>query len=66
MSDFYEFEHECDKMPDGISFCKIKGFKSSQFNIHEYRGGIATQDTTFFGFRYCPYCGEDMEKKVAR
>lgn len=57
---FYVFDHECDTMPDNVSFCKLNGSTSSQFTIDQYERGTASQ-TTLYGFRYCPYCGEDME-----
>lgn len=64
---FYAFKHECDAMPDCISFCKLNGSDTSQFAIDMRERGTeiqARQTTVIYGFRYCPYCGEDME--VAR
>ena len=58
---FYEFEHECDRMPEGVRFCKINGGTRSQFSVEKYVHGIALHSTVLYGFRYCPYCGEDME-----
>lgn len=58
---FYEFNHECDAMPDGVSFCKICECSSSQFTVETRIYGAARQSATLYGFRYCPYCGEDME-----
>ena len=58
---FYEFEHECDAMPDGVRFCKMNGSSSSQFTVDQYQSRVGLQSTVLYGFRYCPYCGEDME-----
>ena len=58
---FYAFNHECDAMPDGVSFCKIDGSATSQFTIDQYMRGVVLHTTVLYGFRYCPYCGEDME-----
>lgn len=66
MSGFYEFKHECDAMPDGISFCKINGSSSNQFTIDVRTSGVLLHLTTLYGFRFCPYCGEDMEKVAKR
>ena len=63
MSDFWEFNHECKKMPEGVRFAKIKGSTASQFTVDTYRSGTSLQSTTFYGFRYCPYCGKDMDAK---
>ena len=60
MSSFYEFEHECEKMPDDIRFCKIYGGSSSQFTV-EARTRRGKMTTTFYGFNYCPYCGEKVD-----
>lgn len=61
MNKFYDFEHECDTMPEGVRFCKINGSSFSQFTFDKYTCGIGVHSTTLYGFRYCPYCGEDME-----
>ena len=61
MSDFFEFKHECDKMPDDIRFLKINGSTSSQFTIEASKSGAGHLMTTLYGFRFCPYCGDDME-----
>lgn len=58
---FYEFDHECDAMPDGVSFCKINGGTTSQFTVEQYKSVVVLHTTVLYGFRYCPYCGEDME-----
>ena len=58
---FYDFNHECDAMPEGVSFLKINGSCSSQFAICQSEKGVGLQQTTLYGFRFCPYCGEDME-----
>ena len=62
MSAIYEFDHECEHMPDGIVFCKVKGSSSSLFMFDISKGGVGKQQTALWGFRYCPYCGADMEK----
>ena len=59
-NDFYEFEHRCDAMPEDVSFCKINGVKNSQFSI-DRRDKTVMQCTAFYGFRFCPYCGERIE-----
>ena len=63
MSDFYKFDHECDQMPDGITFCKLKMSDESQFTVERYDSRTVLQTTVLYGFRYCPYCGEDMEAR---
>ena len=60
MSDFYEFEHECELMPIGVRFCKIKGADSSQFAVNDSTHGLCMHHTVLYGFRYCPYCGEKL------
>lgn len=61
--DFYEFKHECDAMPDGIRFIKLRGSRSSQFSVDQSKSHLALQSTTLYGFRFCPYCGKDMERE---
>lgn len=58
---FYEFDHKCERMPYGVSFCKINGSSTSQFTLDSYKSSKFTHSTTLYGFRYCPYCGKDME-----
>ena len=65
MRNIYEFEHECEAMPESVRFVKINGSLSSQFTIETRIMKIgALQSTTLYNFRYCPYCGEDMERKA--
>jgi hypothetical protein len=58
---FYEFEHECDAMPEHVRFCKINGDTRSQFTYEACSRGIGLHLTTLYGVRFCPYCGDDME-----
>lgn len=65
MKDFYEFQHECNAMPDGTSFCKINGSSQSQFTVESMKYNADEQfaflsSTTIYGFKFCPYCGEAM------
>ena len=57
---FYEFDHECEKMPENVSFCHIKGCRSTQFTFSKYVDNIGLSSTTLYGFDFCPYCGKDM------
>lgn len=61
MDNFYEFDHECDKMPDGVSFCKVKSAASTQFTSEKYISNTCLFSTTLYGFKYCPYCGEKVD-----
>jgi hypothetical protein len=61
MDDFYEFNHECEAMPDGVRFLKIDGSRSSQFSVQKHYDGVALHLTTIYGFRFCPYCGWEVE-----
>lgn len=58
---FYEFEHECDAMPDCVKFCKLNGSASSQFEVRRYKQHESLQTTVLYGFKYCPYCGEKLD-----
>ena len=58
--DFYEFDHRCEKMPENVSFCKIKNASSSQFTYEKYEQGIANEAFTLYRFKYCPYCGAEV------
>ena len=62
---FYEFEHECDAMPDGTRFCKINGTSQSQFTVEsmecDANQHVAFMNsTTIYGFKFCPYCGQKV------
>lgn len=62
MSDnFYEFQHKCKAMPNNVSFAKINGSRDSQFTFEKTVVGTGLFSTILYGFRYCPYCGEDMK-----
>ena len=64
MSDFYDFKHRCETMPDDVSFCKLKGSEVNLFTADRYVTNSVEYKTIFFGFRFCPYCGkscDDME-----
>lgn len=64
-SDFYVFKHRCFDIPDEVSFCKIKDSKSSQFTVHKYVSDSVAFETTLYGFKYCPYCGEEFIEEPA-
>ena len=61
MSAFYEFNHECEHMPESVKFCKIKDSSSSIFLFDISERGVGKLQTALWGFRFCPYCGMDME-----
>lgn len=64
MSGIYsESYHECDAMPDKARFLSGNIDMPSMFTLEHIDrapdGHIVSNDTTtFYGFRYCPYCGE--------
>lgn len=56
----YDFKHQCDEMPQDIDFCKLKGSVTSQFSSKKYVPDMGYFQTTLYGFKYCPYCGEKL------
>ena len=61
MDSVYEYEHECEAMPTCVTFYKLRQCSTSTFAVESSVRGALRQSTAFYGFRYCPYCGEDME-----
>lgn len=62
---FYEFLHECDEMPEELdSICRIKGSRSSQATYAKYISGVGTFSTTLYDWKFCPYCGEKLERSA--
>ena len=57
----YSFEHKCDKMPTGVEFLKLSWSRTNQFTYRHSETGAVNVSVTLYGFRYCPYCGEDMK-----
>lgn len=57
----YRFDHRCDAMPDEVSFLQLSWSSRSQFTVETSEPGTVKQRTVLYGFRYCPYCGKDME-----
>lgn len=57
---FLMFDHECEKMPEEVSFCRFKDSYSSQFTFRKYVESIGASSMTLYGFDFCPYCGKDM------
>lgn len=59
---FYKFNHECQKMPEGVSFFQIKGSNSTQFMFERYTSRVGANVTTLYNFNFCPYCGARVKE----
>lgn len=61
MPSFIEYDHRCDKMPDEMhGICKLKGSSTSQATVEKSVPHFARFYMTFYGFEFCPYCGERL------
>lgn len=57
---FYDFNHECDKMPDAVNgIFKLKSASKSQMTVSKHTGDTCFM-ATVYGLEWCPWCGEKL------
>lgn len=56
----YVFIHKCENMLDGIRFYQLPFDNQSVFSLSHSEEKAYCESIAFYGFKYCPYCGEKV------
>lgn len=57
------FMHKCENMPDSIRFYELPIDKEAVFSVSHNEDNAYVETTAFYGFKYCPYCGEKVTEQ---